>query len=113
MKSKRSRNSHKKSLLPLLILLVIVLVGVGVLVYQALRTQSGNPIINSQDDVPRISAAEAYRAYTNGEAVLVDTRAPAYYQQGHAAGAINIPLGELESRLKELDPEQWYITYCT
>jgi thioredoxin 1/putative thioredoxin len=33
---------------------------------------------------------------------LVDTREPAVYQRAHIAGAVNMPLGEIETRLAEL-----------
>ncbi|MFN2304098.1 MAG: rhodanese-like domain-containing protein, partial [Anaerolineales bacterium] len=49
----------------------------------------------------------------NGEAVLLDTRTTPQYQTQHAAGALSFPVSEAETRLSELDPDQWYITYCT
>lgn len=48
-----------------------------------------------------------------GEAVKVlDVREPAEYAFGHIPGAINIPLGELEKRLAELDPNETYYVIC-
>jgi len=44
---------------------------------------------------------------------LLDTRTSAQYADQRAVGTLHIPLGELEARLPELDPELWYITYCT
>jgi rhodanese-related sulfurtransferase len=34
------------------------------------------------------------------------------YDAGHVAGAINIPLGELEEHLDELEPSHEVIAYC-
>ena len=48
-----------------------------------------------------------------GEAVLVDTRNLTEFEQQRAAGAINIPINETETRLTELNPDTWVITYCT
>jgi rhodanese-related sulfurtransferase len=45
--------------------------------------------------------------------VIVDVRDRVYYDEMHAAGAISIPLSELEARLGELNPDQWIILYCT
>jgi len=42
---------------------------------------------------------------------LVDVRQSTEYAQGHLPGARWIPVGELESRLKELDPEKPTIVY--
>jgi rhodanese-related sulfurtransferase len=33
------------------------------------------------------------------------------YEQRHIPGALSIPLLELESRIGELNPDTWYITY--
>lgn len=104
---------NKQTEVVLLSLAALLLIGLGWLVYSGIRAQRGNPIILTQDDVPRISGKEAYQAVKKGEAVLLDTRTAVQFEAQHAAGAVNFPLGELEARLSELDPEQWYITYCT
>lgn len=67
----------------------------------------------SYPDIPRVSLEDAKAALDAGTAVLVDVRAAEAYQTAHVAGSINIPLAEIESRLGELDKEQWIITYCT
>ena len=35
------------------------------------------------------------------------------FNVGPYPGSINIPLNQLETRLSELDPNDWIITYCT
>jgi 3-mercaptopyruvate sulfurtransferase SseA len=67
----------------------------------------------SEADAPRISLEEAKAAFDGGAAVFMDVRSEAAYADGHIPGALSIPLAELESRLDELDPGQWIITYCT
>ena len=42
---------------------------------------------------------------------LVDVRQPGEYEAGHIPGTKLIPLGELEDRLKELDPAKPTVTY--
>ncbi len=42
---------------------------------------------------------------------LVDVRQPQEYEQSHLPGAQLIPVGELEGRLEELDPDKPTIAY--
>ncbi len=43
----------------------------------------------------------------------MDVRTPAEFDAGCIAGARNIPLAELPSRLLELEPKQkWVVVYC-
>lgn len=110
------RRKKNQALIPIILFgAFIVLSIVGLILADNLRqARIENPgEITNQDDIPRVTAAEAYEALTNGEAVLVDTRSEVVFQAGHAAGAINIPLDQVEARLGELDPDTWYITYCT
>jgi rhodanese-related sulfurtransferase len=49
----------------------------------------------------------------NGDRPLVvDVREPWEYRQGHVPGAVLIPLGQLSSRLNELDPERPVAVIC-
>lgn len=43
---------------------------------------------------------------------IVDVREPAEYAFGRIPGAKSIPMGELESRLHELDPSEEYYLIC-
>jgi len=45
-------------------------------------------------------------------AFLLDVRTPGEFQDGHAEGATNIPVSELESRLAEVPRDRVVITYC-
>ena len=76
-------------------------------------TQSGLPA--SEGAVPRVSIEETLTALAAGAAIIIDVRAPADYERNHIQGAINIPLGTIESdpTSLNLDKEQWIITYCT
>lgn len=46
-----------------------------------------------------------------GDYNLVDVRQPQEYEHGHLPGAQLIPVGELEGRLEELDPDKPTIAY--
>lgn len=65
--------------------------------------------------VPRIAVDEAKAALDSGEAVIIDVRSADAYANSHAEGAINIPLGEFETDIAnvQLEKDQWIITYCT
>lgn len=47
-----------------------------------------------------------------GAVTVLDVRPEDEFALGHVAGAVNIPLRELEARLAELDPSQEIIAYC-
>ena len=72
-------------------------------------------IPRSESEVPRVSVEEAKAALETGAAVIVDVRSPGAYETSHIAGALSIPLGEIERdpTLLPLEKEQWIITYCT
>ena len=109
------KKNKKSGILPI-ILLAIVIVGsiVGlVLANNNRQANIENPaVVTSQDDVLRVTAKEAFDAQQNG-AVIVDTRSEDQYAQPHGARSIKLPLDQLETRISELDPATWHITYCT
>ena len=110
------KRNKKGKYLPI-ILMAVVIVGsiIGLIIANNSRQANlVNPTqVSSQDEVIRVTAQEAYEAQQNGAAVIVDTRSESQFDQGHIAGAINVPLDQLENRISELDPNTWYITYCT
>lgn len=78
-------------------------------------TQSSENLPQSEAEVPRISLEEARVALESGAAVAVDVRPPDAFAASHVAGAVNIPLLEIERNAEglTLDKDQWIITYCT
>ena len=69
----------------------------------------------TEADVPRISAASAKAAFDSGAAIILDVRNMAAYAETHIAGALNIPLAniELDPADISLKKDRWIITYCT
>ncbi len=71
----------------------------------------------SDAEVPRVTVEDAYTAFENGEAIIVDVRSLEAYEDSHIAGAILVPLSVIETNPAGLvdlpDKEQWIITYCT
>jgi len=63
--------------------------------------------------VPRISLQDLQVKLVQGEAVLVDVRGKAAYDEAHAQGAISFPEAELDARLGELPRDKDLVFYCT
>jgi phage shock protein E len=58
-------------------------------------------------------SADAVRTAAHGP-LYIDVRSPGEYASGWIDGAVNVPLGELESRIRTLapDPHRELILYC-
>jgi hypothetical protein len=64
-------------------------------------------------EIVRVSLGDAKAAFDLKQAVYLDVRDADSYASSHIPGAVSIPLNDLETRLKELDPNAWILTYCT
>lgn len=84
-------------------------------VTQAGPALSPEGLPRSEAEVPRVSIGDTLAAIQSGEAVVVDVRSDQSYQASHIAGAISIPLGQIETNPAglDLDKDRWIITYCT
>lgn len=47
----------------------------------------------------------------DGDVLFLDVRQPKEYEGGHLPGAKLLPLGDLDNRLAELDPEKPIVIY--
>lgn len=72
---------------------------------RAARAYLGKP-------VEAVSRAELLERVRSGDAVVVDLRPTEEYEAGHVAGAISIPLAELEAHLAELPADVEIVAYC-
>ena len=68
---------------------------------------------NSVDGAPRISLADAKKAFDEGNVIFVDTRAEVAYKQEHVKGSINIPAEAFQTRYAEVPKDKKIITYCS
>lgn len=59
-----------------------------------------------------VSRAELLERVAAGTAVVVDLRPREEYAAGHVAGAISVPLPELEARLADLPVDVEIVAYC-
>lgn len=112
--------TKKRPLLPLLLIAAGVIVLIVAVASIFLFSGSDQPatITNPDQDIPfpqisRVDVETAKSALDSGQAVVVDVRDKVYYDEDHIAGAISIPLSEIESRLVELNQSDWIILYCT
>lgn len=87
---------------------------------QGTTATTNNPSVIVTNNVPeaplesakRIARDEAIKMVKSKKAVWIDVRPADIYTQGHIAGAINIPLSDLQRRFKDLPVGKYYITYC-
>ena len=69
-----------------------------------------------QASAPVSQLISARELTTSGTAevppLIIDVRGSAEYAAGHIQGAVNIPLGQLSRKLKQIPHEQPIVTYC-
>jgi rhodanese-related sulfurtransferase len=77
-------------------------------------------ILQSEDDVPRISVQDAKTALDSGQAVIVDVRSTEAYMNRHVTGTVSIPLDRFEininvhsARTKPMDHHLLHLTERT
>ena len=65
-----------------------------------------------RDSLEPVSRQELLDRVGAGLVTVLDVRPADEFAHGHLPGAVNIPLGELQHRLAELDPDREVIAYC-
>ena len=112
--------NKKRPIFPLILIAVGLLILVGAVAGLILISGSYDPpqVSNPDQEIPfpkvtRVSISTAKGAFDNGAAVFVDVRDQVYYEDGHIPGARSMPLNQFESRLGELNQDDWIILYCT
>ncbi len=65
-----------------------------------------------RDSLEPLTRRELRRLMRAGEVTVLDVRSPEEFAAGHLPGAINIPLRELERRLRMLPASQRVVAYC-
>jgi len=66
----------------------------------------------SKDDFEPVPAAELLDRMRKGLVTVLDVRPPEEYAAGHVPGAVNIPVEQLEKRLRELPKSREVVAYC-
>jgi len=67
---------------------------------------------NARDSLEPVSRAELLKRSHEGLVTVLDVRPSEEFQAGHIPGAVNLPLKDLEKRLKDLPKDQEIIAYC-
>ena len=67
---------------------------------------------HDRDSLEPVTREKLLQLSRAGAVTVLDVRPEDEFALGHVAGALNIPLRELEARLDELDPSQEIIAYC-
>jgi 3-mercaptopyruvate sulfurtransferase SseA len=76
------------------------------------KTQLG-PETTYADGARRITIDELDQLLKNNEAVVIDVRSQAAYDQGHIPGSKLIPSGEILNHISELPRDKMIVTYCS
>jgi hypothetical protein len=80
----------------------------------ASQANSAPSAVSTAADVPRMRVKELQALLDAGEEVtVVDARSLASYEARHIAGAISMPLLEVDKRHPELPKDAKIVFYCT
>ena len=66
----------------------------------------------SRDDFEPVEPADVLDRTKRGLVIVLDVRPPEEFVAGHIPGAVNIPIGELAKRLRELPKKKQIVAYC-
>ena len=65
-----------------------------------------------RDDAEAVQMAELLKRARSKQVVILDTRPASEYIAGHIAGAISVPVDDLQRRLQHLTKGKEYVAYC-
>jgi rhodanese-related sulfurtransferase len=65
-----------------------------------------------RSDAEPVAMADLLKRSRSRDVVILDTRPANEYAAGHIAGAISVPVDELQRRLKQLPKRKEYVAYC-
>ncbi|WP_409463480.1 ArsR/SmtB family transcription factor [Amycolatopsis sp. GA6-003] len=73
--------------------------------------QAANELLG-EDEVEELGRDALMDRIEAGDALVLDVRPENEFEAGHIAGAVSVPLDELEDRLSELPADQEVVAYC-
>jgi rhodanese-related sulfurtransferase/DNA-binding transcriptional ArsR family regulator len=66
----------------------------------------------NRSDAEAVPMEELIRRAQSKDVIVLDTRPANEYAAGHIAGAVSIPIDELQRRLRSLPKSKQYVAYC-
>jgi ArsR family transcriptional regulator len=66
----------------------------------------------ARDSLETVSRDQLMERAATGDVIVLDVRPTQEFVQGHIAGAISVPLGEFEHRLRRLRKRVEIVAYC-
>ena len=100
----QSRSKDVKRNTPILIIAGLIVIAIGVFFV----ANSGSAVVSSQS----INPSGYLNQFEDSQHVLLDVRTPEEFTSGHIAGAVNISVQTLPSRLSEVPKDQPIVVYC-
>lgn len=67
---------------------------------------------DSRKSLNTLSSEELVNRMKEGEVTVLDVRPESEYREGHIAGALNVPVEELEEKLDDLPQDREVVAYC-
>ena len=67
---------------------------------------------SDRSDAEVVEMDELLKRARSKRVVVLDTRPPIEYAAGHIAGAISVPVDDLQRRLRQLPKDREYVAYC-
>jgi len=94
-------------------LIVVVVVGVA-LALNSMNSAAPTPANAGPNRaiVQNITPQQYQADFTSREHLLIDVRTREEFAGGHIAGAVNIPVEEIGSRLSEIPADETVVLYC-
>jgi rhodanese-related sulfurtransferase len=71
-----------------------------------------NTYLTLKDDLEPLPRQELLERVRDGLVTVLDVRPPEEFAAGHVAGAVNVPLSDLEQYLEDINPKQEIVAYC-
>ena len=65
-----------------------------------------------RSDAEPVEIDELLKRMRSKNVVVLDTRPPNEYAAGHIAGALSVPVDDLQKQLRQLPKEREYVAYC-
>ena len=68
--------------------------------------------LDGRDPLEPVDAAELRRRLKAGEVTVIDVRPALEYEVGHIAGALSVPVEQLDARIPDLPKDRPIVAYC-